>query len=217
MSGFRPSGGEKTGEEFTEEMKAGVGGVVLMPTVLRDPGVGETLEEYYVEVGKGMKIKIRLAEVLREDGSIEHCCFADEPPLTALDEQIYAEALREIGPRENILGVRKREDLYLLFKENLRKVASRLKVDLSEEQESKLLYYLAREIRHSILEPFMLDENMEEVKVVRPGLEALVVHKDCRFLGWLKTNAVFTDPRHLDELIERFVKKARGPTNPSTN
>jgi hypothetical protein len=72
------------------------------------------LYEYYVEVGKGMKIKIRLAEVLREDGSIEHCCFADEPPLTALDEQIYAEALREIGPLENILGVRKREDLPLL-------------------------------------------------------------------------------------------------------
>jgi hypothetical protein len=108
MSGFRPSGGEKTGEEFTEEMKAGVGGVVLMPAVLRDPGVGETLDEYYVEVGKGVKIKIRLAEVLREDGSIEHCCFADEPPLTALEEQIYAEALREIGPCENILGIRKR-------------------------------------------------------------------------------------------------------------
>jgi type IV secretory pathway ATPase VirB11/archaellum biosynthesis ATPase len=41
---------------------------------------------------------------------------------------------------------------------------------LSEEQESRLLYYLTREIRHSILEPFMLDENMEEVKVIRPGL-----------------------------------------------
>jgi hypothetical protein len=188
-----------------------------MPIVLRDQGVGRTLEEYYVEAGKGLRIKIRIAEVKKEDGSTEYCYFADEPPLTALDEQIYAEAFREIGPLENILGIRKREDLFLFFKENLMKVASRLKVDLSEEQESRLLYYLAREIRHSILEPFMLDENMEEVKVVRPGLEALVVHKDCRFLGWLKTNAVFTDPRHLDELIERFVKKARGPTNPSTN
>jgi len=189
----------------------------MMPTVLRDPGVGKTLDEYYVEVGGGVKIKIRMAEVRKEDGSVEHCCFADEPPLTALEEQIYAEALREIGPLENILGVRKHEDLFLSFRENLMKVASRLKVDLSEEQESRLLYYLTREIRHSILEPFMLDESMEEVKVVRPGLNVLVVHKDCRFLGWLKTNAVFTYPRHLDELIERFVKKAKGPTNPSTN
>jgi hypothetical protein len=54
----------------------------------------------------GMKIKIRLAEVVREDGSKEYCCFADEPPLTALEEQIYSEALREIGPLENILGIR---------------------------------------------------------------------------------------------------------------
>jgi hypothetical protein len=52
----------------------------------------------------------------------------------------------------------------------------------------------------------MLDENMEEVKVVKPGLEALVVHKDCRFLGWLKTNAVFTDPRQIDGLVARFTK-----------
>jgi hypothetical protein len=164
------------------------------------------LDEYYVEAGKGVKIEIRIAEVVREDGSKEYCCFADEPPLTALEEQIYAEALRKIGPRENILGVRKREDLFLFFKEDLMKVASRLKADLSEEQESKLLYYLTREIRHSILEPFMLDENMEEVKVVKPGLEALVVHKDCRFLGWLKTNAVFTDPRQIDGLVARFTK-----------
>jgi hypothetical protein len=185
-------------------MKEGMGGNVMMPTVLRDPGVGKTLDEYYVEVGKGVKIKIRMAEVRKEDGSVEHCCFADEPPLTALEEQIYAEALREIGPLENILGVRKHEDLFFFFRENLRKVASRLKVDLSEEQESRLLYYLTREIRHSILEPFMLDESMEEVKVVRPGLNVLVVHKDCRFLGWLKTNAVFTDPRQIDELMARF-------------
>ena len=46
----------------------------------------------------GVKIKIRLAEVLRKDGSKEYRCFADEPPLTALEEQIYAEALREISP-----------------------------------------------------------------------------------------------------------------------
>jgi hypothetical protein len=49
----------------------------MMPMVLRDPGVGRTLDEYYVEAGMGMKIKIRLAEVLREGGSKEYCCFAD--------------------------------------------------------------------------------------------------------------------------------------------
>jgi len=195
-------------------MKEGMGGVILMPTVLRDPGVGKTLEEYYVEAGKGVKIKIRLAEVLREDGSIEHCCFADEPPLTTFDKQIYAETLREIGPPENLFWARKREDLYPLFRKNLRKVTSRLKMEIAGNQESRLLYYMAREVRHSILEPFMLDENIEDIKVISPGLNALVTHKDCRFLGWLKTNAVFTDPRHLDELIERFVKKAKGPTSP---
>jgi hypothetical protein len=159
-----------------------------------------------------VKIKIRLAEVLREDGSKEYCCFADEPPLTALEEQIYAEALREIGPLENILGIRRREDLFLLFRENLRKVASRLKVDLTEEQEDRLLYYLMRDARHSIIEPFMLDENVEDVKVV--GLNVLVIHKNCDFLGWLKTNAVFTDTKHVEELVARLVEKR--PINPST-
>jgi hypothetical protein len=182
ISGFRPSGGERAGEEFTEEMKEGMGGVVLTPTTLRDPGVGETLDEYYIEAEKGVKIKIRLAEVLREDGSKEYCCFADEPPLTALEEQIYAEALREIGPLENILGIRGREELYLSFREGLKRAASRLNVNLTEEQEGRLLYYLTREARHSIIEPFMLDENVEDVKVV--GLNVLVIHKDCDFLGW---------------------------------
>jgi hypothetical protein len=185
-------------------------GNIMMPIVLRDPGVGRTLDEYYVEAGMGVKIKIRLAEVLREDGSKEYRCFADEPPLTALEEQIYAEALRETGPLENILGIRRREDLFLSFRENLRKVASRLKVNLTEEQEGRLLYYLTRDARHSIIEPFMLDEKVKGVKVV--GLNVLVIHKGYDFLGWLKTNAVFTDVRHTKELMARLVEK--GPTNP---
>jgi hypothetical protein len=210
MSGIRPSGSEKAREEFTEETKEGMGRVILMPTVLRDPGVGRTLDEYYVEAGKGVKIKIRLAEVLREDGSKEYCSFADEPPLTALDGRIYAEALREIGPLENISGIRGREDLYLSFREGLKRAASRLNVNLTEEQEGRLLYYLTREARHSIIEPFMLDENVEDVKVV--GLNVLVIHKDCDFLGWLKTNAIFTDAKHVEELVARLVGKR--PTNP---
>jgi hypothetical protein len=185
-------------------------GNIMMPIVLKDPGVGRTLDEYYVEAGKGVKIRIRIAEVVREDGSKEYCFFADEPPLTALEEQIYAEALREIGPLENILGIRGREDLYLSFRENLRKAASRLNVNLTEEQEGRLLYYLTREARHSVIEPFMLDENVEDVKVV--GLNVLVIHKDCDFLGWLKTNAIFTDTKHVEELVARLVEK--GPTNP---
>jgi hypothetical protein len=187
-------------------MKEGMGGNVMMPTVLRDPGVGKTLDEYYVEVGGGVKIKIRMAEVRKEDGSVEHCCFADEPPLTTLDETIYTMTLGEIGPPENLFWARKREDLYPLFMENLRKVASRLKVEIAEDQESRLLYYMTREVRHSILEPFILDENIQDIKVVWPGLNALVTHKDCRFLGWLKTNAVFTDPRQIDGLVARFTK-----------
>jgi hypothetical protein len=185
-------------------------GNIMMPIVLRDPGVGRTLDEYYMEAGKGVKIRIRIAEVVREDDSKEYCCFADEPPLTALEEQIYAEALREIGPLENILGIRGREDLYLSFREGLKRAASRLNVNLTEEQEGRLLYYLTREARHSIIEPFMLDENVEDVKVV--GLNVLVIHKDCDFLGWLKTNAIFTDAKHVEELVARLVGKR--PTNP---
>jgi hypothetical protein len=182
----------------------------MMPIVLRDPGVGMTLDEYYVEVGKGVKIKTRIAEVLREDGSKEYCCFADEPPLTALEEQIYAEALRKTGPLENILGIHGREDFYLSFREGLKTVVSRLNVDLTEEQEGRLLYYLTREARHSVIEPFMLDENVEDVKVV--GLNVLVIHKGYDFLGWLKTNAIFTDAKHIKELVARLAEK--GPTNP---
>jgi hypothetical protein len=182
----------------------------MMPMVLRDPGAGRTLEEYYVEAGMGMKIKIRLAEVVREDGSKEYCCFADEPTLTALEEQIYAEALREIGPLGNISGIRGREDLYLSFREGLKRAASRLNVNLTEEQEGRLLYYLTREARHSVIEPFMLDENVKDVKVV--GLNVLVIHKGYDFLGWLKTNAIFTDAKHIKELVARLVGKGR--TNP---
>jgi hypothetical protein len=153
----------------------------MMPIVLRDPGVGRTLDEYYVEAGMGVKIKIRLAEVLRE-----------------------------IGPLENVLGIRGRENLYLSFREGLKRAASRLHVNLTEEQEGRLLYYLTREVRHSVIEPFMLDENVKGVKVV--GLNVLVIHKGYDFLGWLKTNAVFTDARHIKKLVARLVGKR--PTNP---
>jgi hypothetical protein len=44
-------------------------GNIMMPIVLRDPGVGRTLDEYYVEAGMGVKIRIKIAEVVREDGS----------------------------------------------------------------------------------------------------------------------------------------------------
>ena len=41
----------------------------MTPTVLRDPGVGRTLEEYYVKMNEGLRIKMRKAEVMEEDGS----------------------------------------------------------------------------------------------------------------------------------------------------
>jgi len=44
-------------------------------------------------------------------------------------------------------------------------------------------------------------------------LNVLVIHKNCDFLGWLKTNAVFTDAKHIEELVARLVGKR--PTNPS--
>jgi type IV secretory pathway ATPase VirB11/archaellum biosynthesis ATPase len=64
------------------------------------------------------------------------------------------------------------------------------------------------------LEPFMLDRNIGDIKVLDLGPPVLVVHKGYSDYGRLPTNAVSTDPRHLDELIERFVKKAKGPTSP---
>jgi hypothetical protein len=44
-------------------------------------------------------------------------------------------------------------------------------------------------------------------------LNVLVIHKNCDFLGWLKTNAIFTDAKHIEELVARLVEKR--PTNPS--
>jgi type IV secretory pathway ATPase VirB11/archaellum biosynthesis ATPase len=84
---------------------------------------------------------------------------------------------------------------------------------LTEEQEGRLLYYLVREARHGIIEPFMLDENVEDIKVVRPAFPVLIVHRNYSAYGWLLTNAIFTDPKHLEELVARLVEKR--PTNPS--
>jgi hypothetical protein len=47
---------------------------------------------------------------------------------------------------------------------------------------------------------------------VRPGFPLLVIHKGYDFLGWLKTNAIFTDAKHIEELVARLVGKR--PTNP---
>jgi hypothetical protein len=47
---------------------------------------------------------------------------------------------------------------------------------------------------------------------VRPGFPLLVIHKGYDFLGWLKTNAIFTDAKHIEELVARLVGKR--PRNP---
>ena len=203
---------ERAKEELVRAMKEVLAGDIRVPIVLRDSGAGRTLEEYYVARG----VRIRIAEVLKPDGSVEYACLADESPLTTLDEIICVKTLRAIFELMDPEKVLRGFDPYSFFRENLRKVVSRLKVDLTEEQEDRLLYYLTREImRHSILEPFMLDPNIEDIKVVRPGYPVLVVHRRYSAYGWLLTNAIFTDPKHLDELIIRFARMGRRPINPT--
>jgi flagellar protein FlaI len=203
---------ERAKEELVRAMKEVLAGDIRVPIVLRDSGAGRTLEEYYVARG----VRIRIAEVLKPDGSVEYACLADESPLTTLDEIICVKTLRAIFELMDPEKVLRGFDPYSFFRENLRKVVSRLKVDLTEEQEDRLLYYLTREImRHSILEPFMLDPNIEDIKVVRPGYPVLVVHRRYSAYGWLLTNAIFTDPKHLDELIIRFARMGRRPINPA--
>jgi flagellar protein FlaI len=203
---------ERAKEELVRAMKEVLAGDIRIPVVLKDLGVGRTLEEYYVARG----VRIRIAEVLRPDGSVEYACLADEPPLTTLDEIIYVKTLRAIFELMDPEKVLRGFDPDSFFRENLRKVASRLKVNLTEEQEDRLLYYLTREVlKHSILEPFMLDPNIEDIKVMRPGYPVLVVHRNYSAYGWLLTNAIFTDPKHLDELIIRFARMGRRPINPA--
>jgi hypothetical protein len=209
---FKPSGkaseAERAKEELVRAMKEVLAGDIRIPVVLKDPGAGRTLEEYYVTIG----VRIRIAEVIKPDGSVEYACLADEPPLTTLDEILYVKTLRAIFEMRNPEKVLRGFDPYSFFRENLREVASRLNVNLTEEQEWKLIYYLNRELlRYSILEPFMLDPNIEDIKVVRPGYPALVVHRNYSAYGWLLTNAIFTDPKHLDELIRRFARMGRRP------
>ena len=152
MLRFRSSGkapeAERAKEELARAMKEVLAGEIRVPVVLKDSGAGRTLEEYYVARG----VKIRIAEVPKPDGSVEYACLADEPPLTTLDEIIYVKTLRAIFELMDPEKVLKGFDPYSFFRENLRKVASRLKVDLTEEQEDRLLYYLTREVlKHSIL------------------------------------------------------------------
>ena len=204
---------ERAKEELARALKEVQTGEVRVPIALRDPGVGRTLEEYYVARG----VRIRIAEVPKKGGSIRYACFADEPPLTTLDEIIYAKTIKAIFELMDPEKVLRGFDPYSFFRENLRYVASKmLKVNLNEEQESRLLYYLNREIlRHSILEPYMLDRNVEDIKVFRSGFPSIVVHRGYSAYGWLMTNAMFEDPRHFDELIVRFARKGRRPINPA--
>ena len=209
---FRSSGkgskAKRASEELVRAMKEVLFGDIRVPLVLKDPGAGYTLEEYPVTMG----VKIRIAELTKPDGSVEYACLADEPPLTTLDEILYVRTLQAILEMTNPEKVLKDFDPYSFFRESLRRVASRLKIDITEEQEWRLIYYLNRELlRYSILEPFMLDPNIEDIKVVRPGYPALVVHRNYSAYGWLLTNAIFTDPKHLDELIIRFARISGRP------
>jgi hypothetical protein len=69
---------------------------------------------------------------------------------------------------------------------------------------------MIREVRHSVLVPFLIDESIESIKVEKdaegPGFSVLVIHKYCDFLGWLKTNATFADAELFDDLMESFAK-----------
>ena len=115
------------------------------------------------------------------------------------------QALREIGRSEDLWAC-KYEELHVFFTESLRRAASKLGADLTEEQEGRLLYYVVRESLYSVLVPFMIDENIESIKVEEPEFNALVVHKDYRSLGWLKTNAAFAGSKQFDEFVEGLTK-----------
>jgi hypothetical protein len=77
---------------------------------------------------------------------------------------------------------------------------------LTEDQENRLLYYMIREVRHSVLVLFLIDESIESIKVEEPEFNALVVHKDYRSLGRLKTNAAFAGSKQFDEFVEGLTK-----------
>jgi flagellar protein FlaI len=205
-------GGGQLERELARTVREVVLGLVRTPIVLRDPGVGRTLDEYYVARG----VRIRIAEVPRQDGSMEYCSFADEPGLTVLDEVLYAKTLRSIFELMDPEKVLRGFDPGTFFREALRSTAKKIGAQLDEERELRLLYYLNREVlRHGVIEPWMLDRDIEDIKVIRPGYPVLVVHRRFSAYGWLLTNAMFTEARQLDELIIRLARMGRRPINPA--
>jgi len=124
-------GGGQLERELARTVREVVLGLVRTPIVLRDPGVGRTLDEYYVARG----VRIRIAEVPRQDGSMEYCSFADEPGLTVLDEVLYAKTLRSIFELMDPEKVLRGFDPGTFFREALRSTAKKIGAQLDEERE----------------------------------------------------------------------------------
>lgn len=210
---------KKSSKAEHKDLKRLISDVVLgtarTPVVLRDPGFGETITEYEVLPGIFMRIAKQI-QMVEDEPVVEYFCYAQEPPLVALEEAIYARTVERIFELLDPELVLEGFDPASFFRENIIAVCKDLRLDPTPGRVAKLQYYLSREILgHSILEPWMRDTNIEDIKVIRPGFPALVIHRNYSALGWLMTNAVFHNPRHLDELIMRFARAGRRPINPA--
>ena len=183
------------------------------PIVLRDPGLGETLEEYSIGLAR---VRIALDEA-------KGVCwyFVDEPQLEPLDVLAYSLALESIYmkadiPEEAVKPAKRKiiEDIMVepptvevgeIVREHVKSAFSELKITPDLDRINRVCYYINRELfLFSVLNTAMEDPYVEDINVIGPRIYVGIYHRKFSQYRWLWSNMYFRDDDELNDFMNRL-------------
>ncbi len=136
------------------------------------------------------------AFIRSKDGHREY--IVAEPELTKEEEEILEETKKELINKISLLDVKEDKSLF----NQINKLFEKKKIKLTNEQKSKIVYYIARQIKGlDKIEPLMHDPLIEDIEGDGIGIPVFIVH---RKYGHLSTNITLDTEKELQDFVVKM-------------
>jgi len=169
----------------------------------------KTKEEEYIEKPIGPKFELpnelkpenyqvlipgfAYAFIRTKDGEREY--VVAEPELTPEEENVLKETKRDLINKISLLDVNEEKSLF----NQINKLFEKKKYKLTKEQKSKIVYYIARQIKGlDKIEPLMHDPLIEDIEGDGIGIPVFIVH---RKYGHISTNIKMDTEKELQDFV----------------
>jgi flagellar protein FlaI len=121
-----------------------------------------------------------------------------EPELTKDEKRILEEVKTELINKISLIDIKEEASLF----KQVNKIFRNKKIKLDKDQKSKIVYYIARQIKGlDKIEPLMHDPLIEDIEGDGVGIPIFIVH---RKYGHIETNIVFESEKELQEFVTKM-------------